>query len=230
MRSIISFLVTISFAITANAVDPSGTWAIELAAPDGQTYRPVATITESQDGLEGSYYTPRTDQTFDLQDVKFDSNESLHFTLGNQGLKVTYSGKIEGNKMKGSAQIVRQGREFEAIFTATRKAKTDSVSGTWNMETEMQGNTNQSTLLLAVANDGKISATRELKNRTVEIDDAKLVDGVLTFSTKGKYQGYDYVAEYKGRVEGDRIEGELIVTAAAAGATRNFAWTANRVD
>lgn len=229
MRSIISFLVTISFAITANAVDPSGAWAIELSAPDGQTYRPVATITESQDGLEGSYYTPRTDQTFDLQDVTFDSEKSLQFTLGNQGLAVTYTGKIEGNKMKGSAQILRQGREFEATFTATRKANTDSVSGTWKMETERQGNKSQGTLLL-VANDGKISGTTESRGRTSEVEEAKLIDGVLTFSTKGQFQGYAYVAKYRGRVEGDKIEGELIVSAASAGVTREFSWTANRVD
>lgn len=230
MRSIISLFVTISFAIAANAVDSSGTWAIELAAPDGQTYRPEATITKAEDSLEGSYYSPRTDQTFDLRDVTLDEENTFHFTLDTQGLVVAYSGKIKGNEMSGSARIDYQGQQYDAVFTATRKAKADSVSGTWNMETVMQGTTNQSTLLLAVADDGKISATRELRNRTVEIEDAKLVDGVLTFSTTGKYQGYDYVANYKGHVKGDTIEGELIITAAAAGATRNFAWTANRVD
>ena len=131
--------------------------------------------------------------------------------------------------MKGSAQILRQGREFEATFTATRKANTDSVSGTWNMETERQGNKSQGTLLL-VANDGKISGTTESRGRTSEVEEAKLIDGVLTFSTKGQFQGYAYVAKYRGRVEGDKIEGELIVSAASAGVTREFSWTANRVD
>ncbi|MDG2255652.1 MAG: hypothetical protein P8L49_11910 [Opitutaceae bacterium] len=230
MRLIFSFLVTISYAIAANAGYSTGTWAIELSAPDGQTYRPEATITKTEDKLEGSYYSPRTDQTFDLRDVKLDAENTVHFTLDTQGLKVAYRGKIKGNKMSGSARIDYQGQQYDAGFSATRKAKTDSVSGTWDMETVMQRNKSQSTLLLAVANDGEISATRKLKNRTVEIEDAKLLDGVLTFSTKGKYQGYDYVAYYKGQVEGDTIEGELVISAAAAGATREFAWTANRVD
>jgi len=98
------------------------------------------------------------------------------------------------------------------------------------MEAVMGGNTNQSILLLAVANDGKISATRKSNENTVEFDDVKLVDGVLTFSTKGKRRGYDYTAFYKGDVKGDKIEGELVISAEAAGVTREFAWSANRVD
>ena len=230
MYLIITFLVTISYAFAANASYSTGTWAIELSGPDGQTYRPEATITKKEDKLEGSYYSPRTDQTFDLQDVKLDAEKTLQFTLDTNGLKVAYKGKIEGNKMVGSAQIFRQGRQFEATFTASRKARADSVSGTWEVEAVMGGNTNQSILLLAVANDGKISATRKSNENAVEFDEVKLVDGVLTFSTKGKKRGYDYTAYYKGDVKGDKIEGELVISAEAAGLTREFAWSANRVD
>ncbi len=230
MRLIITFLVTISYAFAANASYSIGTWAIELSAPNGQTYRPEATITKTEDKHAGSYYSPRIDQTLDLRDVKLDAENTLQFNVDIDGMKVAYRGKIEGNKMVGSAQIFRQDRQFEATFTASRKVKADSVSGKWEMETVMQGNTNQSILLLAVANDGKISATRKSNGNAVEFDDVKLVDGVLTFSTKGNRRGYDYTAFYKGDVKGDKIEGGLVISVEAAGVTREFAWSANRVD
>ena len=230
MRLITTFIFTISHAIAVNATDLAGTWAIELSAPNGQIYRPEATITKTEDKLEGSYYSPSLDQTLDLRDVKLDAENTLQFNVDIEDVKVAYSGRIGGDKIVGSAKIFRQGRQFEATFTASRKAKTDSVSGTWDMETVMRGNTSQSILLLAVANDGKISAIRKSNEDAVEFDDVELVDGVLTFSTKGNRRGYDYTAHYKGDVEGDKIEGEFVISVEAAGLTRKFAWSAKKAD
>lgn len=233
MRSIFTFLVTMTVAMTAmakNTANPIGTWAIELSAPDGQVYHPKATITKSEDGHRGSYYSPSSDQTFDLQGVEFDSDNMLHFTLATQGLTVAYIGKIEGNKMNGPAQIVYDGQQYDADFSTTREAKTDSVSGTWEMETERQGEINQGTLMLSVAKDGKISGKTDGQSGTSEVEGAKLEDGVLTFSAKGQSQGYDYVAKYRGHVNGNEIKGDVIVDVASAGVTREFSWSANRID
>ena len=234
MRSFLTLFVTTTVAFTAitalakNTADPIGTWAIEISAPDGQVYHPKATITKSEDGHQGSYYSPSTNRTLDLQDVKIDSHNTFRFTLETQDLMVAYIGKIVGNKMSGPAQIIYQGQSYDATFSATREAKISSLAGTWNSETERQGNARTGTMTLSVGEHGEISGTIGRGNG--EIEDAKLVDGVLTFSTKGQYQGYDYVANYRGQLEGDEINGELIVEAASAGATREFTWTANKVE
>ena len=90
MRLITTFIFTISYAIAVNATDLAGTWAIELSAPNGQIYRPEATITKTEDKLEGSYYSPSLDQTIDLRDVKLDAENALQFNVDIEDVKVAY--------------------------------------------------------------------------------------------------------------------------------------------
>lgn len=110
-----------SFSATRESTaNPIGTWKISLNAPDGNTYHPKATITKTEGGLKGSYYSPASDQNVDLQDVEIDSSNRLRFTVTNQGTSIEYTGKIERNSMKGSAQIDYQGQQYDADFSATR--------------------------------------------------------------------------------------------------------------
>ena len=236
MRSITAFFITVLLAFTAmhamanSNTNPSGTWKISLVGPNGQTYYPEATVKENGSNLGGSYYSPTYDQTLELQDVRLESNNTLHFTVSTQGLTVAYAGNVEGNKLSGSARLDYQGQQYDAGFTAVREAQGGGLAGTWNSKTERQGQTGTATLILTAGSDGKISGTIEARRGPSEIKDGNLDDGVFTFSTEGQYQGYDYVANYRGLVEGDEIKGELIITAASVGQTRKFSWTAKKAD
>jgi len=204
-------LITISVhAAHHGNVDPIGTWKIDISGPDGQTYNPEATITKDGDDLKGSYYSPRSDQTFDLKDVGLESDNKLQFTLVHPQITITYVGNIEGNAMNGLAHIDYQGQQYDADFSAEREGATVMVVGTWKFETSVNGNTYNPSVVIS-NNDGNFSGTYTAgyNGQDIEMGNIKLEGNQLSF----KAENDSFTLNYSGTIEGENISGTMSASA-----------------
>lgn len=188
-------------------VDPTGTWKMTINAPDGQTYYPEAKISKDGDNLKGSYYSPSLGQTLELKEASIESGNKLQFTIGNQGLKIKYVGKIESNHMSGTAHIDYQGQQYDADFSAARVAKTAIVSGTWNFSVVSEDGQNSNPVLTIAEEEGALSGIFKNRSAGREITPSKLeLNGnELLLKLEGKW-GF---ASYEGTIDGEKIVGTV---------------------
>jgi hypothetical protein len=193
-------------------LDPAGTWKIEITASNGQTYYPEATFTSEADGLKGSYYSPVSSETFDLEDASFEAAGDLKFTLNNPQLIVKYAGKISGNTMKGTANIENQGQSGDVPFSATREVieAATNVVGTWNLKTSIDGSTYEPTASIR-KEAGELAGlyTTGYTGQTIEIESITLEDNQLSFTTSNS----NLTLNFRGAIESDSISGTMSISA-----------------
>lgn len=231
MRFILGILISVllGFPISAHAsVDPTGTWKIELASPDGSTRKREATFTKEEDSIKGSLYNPDRDRTVPLVVVTDESDNQIRFTFSWQESSIAYAGKIEGNSMSGSANFNINGQQFDTTFSATREAKTSSLAGTWESKLESNGRARTGTITITLGNDGALSAKLSSQRGTSELQDIKLENGVVTFVKPGSDRA-NVLRNYRGLLDGDDIKGEMIMNGSPDG-QEGFSWTATKVD
>lgn len=189
-------------------VDPTGKWNIEISA-QGQTYYPEATITMGGDTLKGSYYSPVSGETFDLEGVSFESPGPLKFTLNHPQLVVKYAGNIKGNEMSGSANIQFQGDTFDVPFSAKREP-TLTVVGTWDFKLTINGSTYEPTVSIHTeAGELAGTYTAGYNRQDMPMDEIKVDGNQLSF-TAGNNQ---FTLKYTGTIEGDTMSGTMSVSA-----------------
>lgn len=111
----------VATALTAVAGDPSGTWKFKAEGPGGRSTESTLTLKWANNQLSGSIDN-RAGKA-DIKDATF-ANDQISFTVirefGRRLRKKTftthYSGKLEGDTIKGT--IATTGREKEPISIA----------------------------------------------------------------------------------------------------------------
>lgn len=104
--------------------------------------------------------------------------------------------------------------------------KTDP-SGTWRWEYELSGETMKDSLQLTLSNDQKLTGHyKGRQDKLIEIKDAKLAGDALSFLLSLDFQGTPVKLEFKGKVKGDEIDGN--VTASTGEGSQEFPWTPKR--
>ena len=108
-------LLSSTFAVFAQALDVSGKWNMKVET-NGIKRTPVFVLKQTGETVTGSYSgqfgeAPVTG-TFNEKAIK------LEFKAG--GYNVVYTGKVEGNTMKGKVAV---GDVAEGAFTGTKEIK-----------------------------------------------------------------------------------------------------------
>lgn len=235
MRLSVLALISLSLAVVALPamakidVDPTGTWNIEITAPDGTTKHRVATFTKEEDSFKGSLYNPDRDLTLDLAVVTNASDNEVRFTLIFQGYSVAYAGNIKGSYMSGRVYYEINGRKFDTAFSASRQTDSSELAGTWDSTLNSNGRARNNQLTIRLERDGTLSGTIEGQGQTSELQDIKLENGVVTFKKPGS-QRPNLSHNYRGQIDDDEISGEMIVNGTPAGQGEEFSWSAKKVD
>ena len=210
-----TFFLTMLFAATAAAQDNAklvGAWDMTLNTPQGVRNFPLA-IKE-----EGGKLVPTP--PFTMAEVKGnDVRMSMTVKFQDMDLVITYTGKIEGDAMKGDADF---GGFAQDTWSAKRKAAGSApanppaqsggavnVTGSWNFTVETsQGSGNPT---FTFKQEGE-TLTGTYKGQFGEAPLKGTVKGNdITFTIKVNAQGQDLEITYTGKVDGNTMKGKAVL-------------------
>ncbi len=102
-------------------------------------------------------------------------------------------------------------------------------SGTWRFRAETEGQAIDYTFALSLGEDGRVlGRIQRLDSTSWEIEEGKIEGNELSFMAHPEYRGRQWLAKFRGRLNGDEIEGEATVTEPSSGRTRSIPWAASR--
>lgn len=193
-----------------------GAWNITLETPQGSRNVPLE-VKEENGKLVPS-------QPFTMAEIK-GNDVTLKMTVKFQDndLPITYTGKLEGDSMKGDADF---GGFASGTWTAKRRvagtaptglpagvtppasAPTAGVAGTWELTIESpQG---KRTVELMIKDEGgKLSGKMKNQQGETALDSLTLSGADIAFKMTRDIQGQQMVFAYKGKVEGNKMKGEV---------------------
>ena len=102
--------------------DPTGTWKWEWAGRDGQSRTATLKLKLEGDSLTGST-TGRDGEEIEIQDASFKDNTvafKVTRRFNDREFTQTYSGKLDGESIKGTIKFERQGEPVEREWAAKR--------------------------------------------------------------------------------------------------------------
>jgi hypothetical protein len=228
MKRVIStvFVLTALFAVSAFAQDNAklvGTWDMTLNTPQGVRNFPL-TIKEEGGKLVGS--APFTSVEIKGSDVKM----SMTVKFQDSDLVITYTGKIEGDAMKGDADFggmmqdtwsAKRKAAGTAPATAPAAASAVNVTGVWNATVETSQGTGNPTFTFKQEGE---TLTGNYKGQLGEAPLKGTVKGNdISFMFKLNVQGQDFEITYTGKVEGSNMKGKAIL-----GQLGEATWTAKK--
>lgn len=103
----------------------------------------------------------------------------------------------------------------------------DDPSGTWKWKTTAKGHEIDCTLQLALK-DGKLSGTINNRAGKVEIKNAVFNNGDITFTVEREFRRKKISTHYKGRLEGNAINGTVTMTGGKDDKSGSAEWHATR--
>jgi hypothetical protein len=104
------------------AANPTGTWKWEWSGRDGQTRTSTLKLKLEGDRLTG-VMLGRNDREFALKEGSFKDNTvafKVTRQFGDREMTQSYTGKLEGNSIKGKVTFDRQGETVERDWEAKR--------------------------------------------------------------------------------------------------------------
>lgn len=218
----------------ADKADPTGTWkwSVEMR---GQTREMTLILKLEGDKLTGAMLG-RDGQETAIQDAKHkDGDVSFSVVRERNGQKMTakYSGKLNGDVIKGKIETERDGqtrsRDWEAKRATQPKpaaAASASPAGTWDLTAEINGEKHEVTLKLKQEGD-KLSGTIEGSDgQPRALKDVKYKDGDLAFTVVLERNGEDMPLKANAKVTGDTMKGKT--TFKLEGEERTMNWEAKR--
>jgi len=114
-----------------------------------------------------------------------------------------------------------------SISAQDKTAKTTDPSGTWRWEYELGGATMKDSVSLNLGKDNKlVGQYKGREEKLIEIKDAKIEGDALSFLLLLDFQGTSLKLEFKGRVKGDAIDGN--VTVSTGEGSQEYSWAPTR--
>ncbi len=108
-----------------------------------------------------------------------------------------------------------------------KTAKSVDPSGTWRWEYDFGGETMKDLVRLNLSKDNKlVGHYKGRENKLIEIKDAKIEGDALSFLLTLDFQGTAIKLEFKGKVKGDEIDGNVSVSTGEG--AQEFPWTPKR--
>ncbi len=194
-----------SSAMAADKIDVSGGWNVDVDV-QGNAGTPVFTFKQDGEKLTGRY-KGRFGEADVTGTLKADK---IEFSIEAQGAKVVYAGTVKKNGMEGTVDYAGQAE-------GTWKATKIDVTGKWDVEIELGGNSG--TPVFKLKQEGE-KLTGKYQGQFGEADlTGKVVGDAIEFSFK--VDGNEI--SYKGTIAKDTMKGEADYAGQAEGT-----WTGKR--
>lgn len=202
-----------------------GTWKWSFTMPDGGKVEPKAKLKAEGDSLSGTS-SFRTGFAAPIQDGKV-AGDDISWTVVREqsGRKVTthYKGKLHGDTIKGTIQSDWNGDARSYPWEAKRMS--DTPEGNWRWEIGFGNFRSENTARLKIEGQ-KLTGKVKSRDRETDIKDGKFKSGELSFTVVRERDGNEIVSYYRGKLDGDTIEGT--VETEFGGNPRTNAWVATR--
>ena len=142
----------------------------------------------------------------ELQDVKYEGN-NLSFLqvsrFGDQEFKMTFAGKVDGDKISGTLSSDRG----ESKVEGQRVKPMPAAVGNWEMKVKMGEREFTATLVVKPDKEGKLTAEWQSQFGENQISDVQFKDGKLTFKRTTKIQDRQFESTFEGTVKADTLSG-----------------------
>jgi hypothetical protein len=209
-----------------NTPNPTGTWKWETAGRGGQTRAQTLKLKLDGDKLTGTVLG-RDNEEVAISDATFKDN-TISFKVTRQfndrEFTQTYTGKLEGDTIKGKMTTQRRGEPVEREWLAKRPANPD---GTWTWEAAGRGGqTRTATLKLKLEGDKLTGAMLGRDDQEFAIKDATFKDNTIAFKVTRQFGDREVTQAYTGKLEGNTIKGKI--TFERDGETNEREWEAKR--
>jgi hypothetical protein len=203
---VLAFVMPAAIVIAAEGA--VGEWAFKSQMP-ARTSTATMTITKNAEGkYEGKWTTQRGEST--LSDITF-ANGKLKFvqtsSFGDQQMKTTYDGTVEGGKITGKGQSQWGDSTFEGTLQGEAKTGDEAIVGEWQMNVTTPAREIVEKLIITKNADGTLAGKWEAQRGENIISDIKFEGGKLTFSRTSRFGGREFTLTFEGTVEGDNIKG-----------------------
>ena len=235
-------LVALSSLAQDKKNDATGTWTWAFPGRDGNTFNQTAKLKQDGEKLAGSV-TGRQGAESPIENGKVVGNE-LSFTLTRDfgGTKIVskYSGKLDGDTLKGKIATERDGETNERDWEARREkaagaaatpaapAAMAKAAGTWQFKRARDDGSEMKSVLKLKQDGEKITGTNTWNDGPeVPIEEASLRGDTIAFTITRERDGNKMTARYNGKLEENKITGT--VSANVGGEDRTFDITFDRV-
>ena len=210
------------------SIDLNGTWLL-VATSEGGTFEPKLHLKHDGDTLDGKYEW-NEDITAEIKDGKI-VEEEVTFTVthdfNGEEIVVKYKVKLDGDKLAGTAEYDLAGQTGTAEVEGTR-GKAASVAGTWNITIAAENGETYETKAKLTQDGDAISGDYEGPAGEAKISEAKLDGDKLSFTVARERDGQKLVLNYKGKLDGDTLKGEVEFD--FGGETRTTTFEAKRAE
>jgi hypothetical protein len=185
-----------------------GEWEFKRQRP-ARTSTATMTINKNAEGeYEGTWSARWGEST--LSDITLE-NGKVKFvrtiSFGDQEMKTTYEGTVEGGKIKGKGQSHFGEFTFEGTLQGEAKTGADAIVGKWRMSVMMPEHEIVEKLTITKNADGTLAGKWEGRRGESTISDVKFEAGKLTFTRTGRFGDREFTSTFEGTVEGDNIKG-----------------------
>lgn len=127
------------------------------------------------------------------------------FSRGDLEFKMTYTGTVEGDTIKGKVSSERGESDFEAV----RMIGAEAVLGTWDMKLKMGEREFETKLVISKNADGSLAGDWVSEWGEHTVSDVKFENGKLTFNRKSKFDEREWESSFEGTVEGKKLTGVI---------------------
>lgn len=190
--------------------DVVGTWNLAIDA-EGQTFEPVAKITQDGDKLKIEYLTDEFGD-HEAVDVSLKDNK-LSYTIAvdspDGAMKLKFVTMPRGSNVTGDLEYEVGDITGSAEVEGSKEPAATDIAGTWSTTIDAEGQTFEPTMKVT-RKDGKLA----IEYLTDEFGDHEAVDvkeegGKLTFTIAADSPDGSLKLMFDVKVDGDKLEGEV---------------------
>ena len=203
-------------AAAAGGKMDEGTWDLAIQTDDGQTLKAAVKFKKDGDKLGGMFVgVDGTEQKLDEASVK-DGELAFKVTVDFQGSELIAKFKLKAadEGAKGTVDYDLGGQTGTLDVIAKRPASAGGgdakLAGKWDVEVATDdGQTLKSSVKLDKQGDQVTGVTTTPDGKEVKLEDGKLAGDELSFKIKVDFEGSALIAKFKGKVDGEKIKGQV---------------------
>ena len=211
---------------TVSIADVLGLWKFKFEGREGETIETSIDVTRSGDKLVGHYKSPWSEhQAEQLTLSGSEFSFAIHGKTGEDSFSATYKGKLRGNSMTGTLAFDIGGNKGEREFVGRRESaplRLVDIVGEWKLEAAREdGETSESTIAITVEGD-KLKGVYNSAYGEREAKKLQLKSDELSFELSGETDRGSFLLMFKGKLNGDTIEGTASFKFGDQEGTRTF--------
>jgi len=193
-------------------VDPVGKWSWKSRfGRDGGEVENLVTITRAGDALAGTF--SGQDGESPVADVKLEG-DVLSFSMSRENARGSFTsvftGKIDGDALKGSTSTKFGEREMRRRFSAERVVPVGEVVGSWSWESR-RGRDGEpvENRVTFTKTDGVVAGTMTRGDTVTPLEGVAVDGGKVTFKVTRAFgdSGNSFTTNYHAQVRGDMLKG-----------------------